>query len=862
MTKNFDELVHRLKNKSPDVRENATVALGKLGDTRAVEPLIAILEDVKVASVGASAAEALGKLGDLRAVEPLITILKDENWQMRAAAAEALEQLGDFLAMEPLIAILEDTDWQTRKAAAKALRQFNDPRSVEPLIATMSDEFWEVRRTAAESLDRLDWKPKVNHTGAVYWIAKQNWNQCVKLGTLAVKPLIVFLRDRDNDVRKAVARTLGQLGDTRAVEPLIAVLQDVKVASVGASAAEALGELGDSRAVEPLIITMSDKFWEVRRAAAESLDRLGWKPKVNHTGAVYWIAKQNWNQCVRLGTLAVKPLITTLTDESKRVRMMSAEILGELGDARAVEPLTIALGDRSWQMRGSAALSLAKLGDSRAVESLISVLTSRDGDMCGVVVTALGKSDDTRAVEALITALGDRSWQMRGSAALSLGELGDSRAVEPLFSTLLDKDECPIVHNAVARALNRLGQSTRAFVNLVKKTPVILVVDDHEPLLKAIQGILEEEGYIVFTASDGTRALEMLGKISPCLIVTDIMMPRMDGYELFNRLRRWGVTVTIPVIFLTAKAEREDILMGKGMGAEDYLTKPFDPQELVVAVASRLQRARDIDGYRQDAKETKDTQDTEFLVNEIKLLRKHQEVLEYQLAEYRRKIRASSDDQFPLTELSRLTDGIIHDMRSGLGVIRHTVGFLEGDLADTTHGSDLVKISRSLDFCELALRDLGALGGHAIFQPKWVNIEAVAHEVMFILEHKLVEVEPVINTAPDTPQILADEGQVKQVFMNLIKNAGEAMPDGGTLKIRTQREGQMLRIEVSDTGCGIPPENQNQIFQEFFTTKKQGYGLGLYIVNTIINRHGGTIEVESKVGEGTTFTLHLPIEPE
>jgi signal transduction histidine kinase len=124
----------------------------------------------------------------------------------------------------------------------------------------------------------------------------------------------------------------------------------------------------------------------------------------------------------------------------------------------------------------------------------------------------------------------------------------------------------------------------------------------------------------------------------------------------------------------------------------------------------------------------------------------------------------------------------------------------------------------------------------------------------------LVDVNLVVNADPDVPEILADEGQMKQVFMNLIKNAGEAMPDGGTLTFHTRREGQMLRVEVSDTGCGISPENQERVFQEFFTTKDRGYGLGLHIVHTIIKRHGGTIRVESEPGQGATFILHLPIE--
>jgi signal transduction histidine kinase len=259
---------------------------------------------------------------------------------------------------------------------------------------------------------------------------------------------------------------------------------------------------------------------------------------------------------------------------------------------------------------------------------------------------------------------------------------------------------------------------------------------------------------------------------------------------------------------------------------------------------------------------TEKERDVHFLVNEIKQLRKQRVDLLRRLSECEKRSKSVASGQFPLAELSRLTDGIVHDMRSGLGVIRNTIRFLEDHLAATDHQSELLKITRSLDFCELVLRNLSALGGQDIFQPRWVDLEAVVREVYFMLERKLVDVDLVVDADSSVPEILADEGQMKQVFMNLIKNAGEAMPDGGTLTVRTRREGPMLHVEVADTGCGISPENQARLFHEFFTTKDRGYGLGLHIVDTIVKRHGGTIEVESQVGEGTTFTLRLPIEAE
>lgn len=199
-------------------------------------------------------------------------------------------------------------------------------------------------------------------------------------------------------------------------------------------------------------------------------------------------------------------------------------------------------------------------------------------------------------------------------------------------------------------------------------------------------------------------------------------------------------------------------------------------------------------------------------------------------------------------------------MHNGMGVIQHTIGLMKNDLADTPHAKNILKISRSLDFCEVVLRNLSALGGSDLFSPTKVNLEAIAREIFFMLENKLVDVKLVIDTAGEKPVILADEGHMKQVFMNLIKNAGEAMPDGGTLTCRFHKEADTMRVEIQDTGHGLTEENQQRLFREFFTTKTRGYGLGLFIVHTLVERHGGKISVQSKIGEGTVFTLLMPVK--
>jgi len=119
----------------------------------------------------------------------------------------------------------------------------------------------------------------------------------------------------------------------------------------------------------------------------------------------------------------------------------------------------------------------------------------------------------------------------------------------------------------------------------------VLVVEDRESLLIAIQSILEAEGYTVLIATDGVKALQVMEEVRPDLILSDILMPKMDGYELYEAVRARPEWASIPFIFLTAKAEREDVSKGKDLGVEDYIIKPFEPEDLLLAVRARLDRS-------------------------------------------------------------------------------------------------------------------------------------------------------------------------------------------------------------------------------------------------------------------------------
>ena len=217
---------------------------------------------------------------------------------VRQVAARALGEIKDPRAVEPLSAALKDAEWRVRLAAAEALGEIKDPRAVEPLSAALKDAEWVVCIAAAQALDHLGWEPAQDEIAGWYWMAKRDWDKCVALGSFAVEPLIAALKDTDE---------------------------------------------------------------EVRRAAAEALDRLGWKPEQDESAGWYWMAKRYWGQCVVLGALAVEPLIAALKHKDSDARKVAAEALGEIKDPRAVEPLIAALKDEKWDVRAAAAEALVSL---------------------------------------------------------------------------------------------------------------------------------------------------------------------------------------------------------------------------------------------------------------------------------------------------------------------------------------------------------------------------------------------------------------------------------------------------------------------------------------------------------------------
>jgi signal transduction histidine kinase/DNA-binding NarL/FixJ family response regulator len=224
--------------------------------------------------------------------------------------------------------------------------------------------------------------------------------------------------------------------------------------------------------------------------------------------------------------------------------------------------------------------------------------------------------------------------------------------------------------------------------------------------------------------------------------------------------------------------------------------------------------------------------------------------------------RERLDTLLPLSQVNRLVSGLARSLLNELWVIKNSVELMlqDGGWQDLEE-EDLIRIDTSCQYCELLVRNLLEIGLEKKGDtPQIVDVTLILREVVRLLEGKMApEVEVRWELDEAMPGLLGNEWQLKQVFMNLVRNALDAMPERGILTICTRMLNSHVQIQVVDTGCGISDENLEKVFSLPFTTKREGYGIGLHIVKSIVTKHGGEVKVKSQVGKGTIFTVRLPI---
>lgn len=359
-----DLLVERLGSPDENVQHAAVVALGKIGDDQAVEPLANLLGNDNRA-IRQAAVESLLRIGSSQVIDLLIAQLKHSNPDVRQIVADALGQIGSALAADSLAGRLEDRNENVRHAAIEALGKIGDARSVIPLIEQIQDRReWDkvveqktldalkqigspaitclvgqlgepdrtVRRKAARILKHLEWTPSVGVPGAAYWFELEETDRCVELGSIAVPLLIQRLKDPDWIARLAAANLLERVQDSRATEPLIERLWDENDIVCG--------------------------------AAATALRQMRWNPSADASGAAYWFALRDTDNCATIGAPAVEFLIKRLHNQDKHVRQAAVEVLGRIGDSRAVEPLVVLVREQEQDIRQAAAQALRRLGNT------------------------------------------------------------------------------------------------------------------------------------------------------------------------------------------------------------------------------------------------------------------------------------------------------------------------------------------------------------------------------------------------------------------------------------------------------------------------------------------------------------------
>lgn len=384
----------------------------------------------------------------------------------------------------------------------------------------------------------------------------------------------------------------------------------------------------------------------------------------------------------------------------------------------------------------------------------------------------------------------------------------------------------------------------------------LLIVDDQIANICLLENVLNRLGFkVIESTTDSRETMARVEKFQPDLIVLDLNMPHLDGIEVMQQLARVIPRETfLPVLVLTADATGETKRKALAAGASDLLTKPFHASEVFMRIRNLLQ--------------------IRFLQRQ---LQEQNQTLELKVAERTRELRESQQQiiaQERLRAFGEMAGGIVHDFNNALmSVIGYSEILLNDDdmLRDfktarqfltimNTAGQDASHvIGRLRDFYRpreltdvFSRVDLNEVIEQAVplTQPKWKG-QALADGRAISVELDLAKL----------PAVLGNASELREVATNLIFNAADAMPHGGTITLRSGCEGSNVLIEVTDTGTGMTEEVRTRCLEPFFSTKgEKGTGLGLSMVFGIVKRHEGSVEIESQPGQGTTFRIRLPAQ--
>ncbi|MCA1994767.1 MAG: hybrid sensor histidine kinase/response regulator [Coleofasciculus sp. S288] len=390
----------------------------------------------------------------------------------------------------------------------------------------------------------------------------------------------------------------------------------------------------------------------------------------------------------------------------------------------------------------------------------------------------------------------------------------------------------------------------------------ILVVDDTVANLRLLVNLLVDKGYKVRPASHGSMALSAARREPPDLILLDILMPNMNGYEVCKQLKADELTREIPVIFVSAVNEAIDKVKAFSIGGVDYITKPFQVEEVLVRVETHL-AIRNLQKSLQSKNEE--------LSNTLQQLKTTQ---------------AQLIESEKMAALGNLVAGVAHEINTPIGISVTAASVLNEDATEffETYQSGKVKRSELETFLDTARESSRLIlvnlkrAADLIQSFKQVAVDQSSEaqrsfNVKEYLEEIVLSLKGEFNKTKHTLKITGDEtlilhsypGALSQIVTNLVMNSlihAYNEEDSGQIHIDFKREDDQIILQYADDGKGISSENLSQIFDPFFTTNRSqgGTGLGLHIVyNLVTQRLKGTIHCESQVGVGTRFIIQLSI---
>jgi two-component system sensor histidine kinase/response regulator len=362
---------------------------------------------------------------------------------------------------------------------------------------------------------------------------------------------------------------------------------------------------------------------------------------------------------------------------------------------------------------------------------------------------------------------------------------------------------------------------------MLEPKPVVLVIDDEEFMRDSCSQVLAKDGYRPETAENGTIGIEKVQNVHPDIVLVDLKMPGNSGFDVLDSIREYDPNIISIVI--TGYATVESAVEAMKKGAYDFLPKPFTPDQLRLIIKRGLERRR--------------------LILETESLRREKKLME---------------ENF-ITMVS-------HQLRSPLGTIAQYFEVILGGMAGKVEPKQEEMLSKARNRLEKLMElindwlDLARMNrGQIVDRFKPLSLKKVLESIVEFMQPSAQKENISLELAPFTgnDSIEGDEETLAQVFSNLISNAIKYNKPNGRIRVSISEKEESLNVDVEDTGIGIPEESLPYIFDQFYRVKSdkeiksRGTGLGLSIVKKIVEAHGGTIQVSSEFGKGSTFTVSL-----